>query len=193
MNCLIRIMKSGPLLAAALAAVLFAGCETVPTGPQETERPYSTEFQIGDKLTIQFTEPGIPSPWEQLISESGEILLPFNQSIEAAGKTKSQLEREIRDIYVPKLYNRMTVNVKQDDRWYWVRGEVRNPSQLKYISSMTVLKAIASAGDFNDFADRGDITIIRGTSGERLKVNAKNRESDLPIYPGDVIIVGRRL
>ena len=149
---------------------------------------YMTKAQIGDKLTIQFTEPGLPSPWEQTIGENGRITLPLGQSVEAAGKTKAELEKAIHSVYVPELYRRMSVNVRLEDRYYWVKGEVRNPNQLKYISSVTILKAIAAAGDYTEFADRGHVRLVR--NGEMVRVSNKN--FDMPVYPGDTIIVDRR-
>lgn len=196
MNSFFSILKR-PLLSAACAALFLAGCVSNPPAPRtaQTAHPYTTEFQIGQKLTILFDQNGIPGTWEQVVGEDGQILLPLNQSVVAAGKTKAELEQAIRDIYVPRYYHRLTPNIQQEDRWYFVRGEVNNPNQLKYISSMTVLKAIAAAGDFTDFADRSDVMIHRG--GETIRVNAKaaiqNPDLDIPIYPGDTIFVGRRL
>src|SRR5690606_17693294 len=109
------------------------------------------------------------------------------RSVEAVGKTKAELEKAIHDVYVPELYRRMSVNVSLEDRYYWVKGEVRNPTQLKYISSMTVLKAIAAAGDYTEFADRGHVQWVR--NGEAMRVNKS--QFDTPSYPGDIIVVDR--
>lgn len=116
------------------------------------------------------------------------ISLPFGRSVEAVGKTKSELEQAIRDIYIPELYNRMTVVVDLEDRFYFVKGEVRNPGQLKYISSMTVLSAITAAGDYNPYADRGHVRLVR--NGETFRIS--DNKFDTPILPGDTIIVDRR-
>jgi len=63
----------------------------------------------------------------------------------------TQLQDEIVAIYVPKYFQRMTVSIKTDDRFFSVLGEVRNPSRQQYVGQMTVLKAIASAGGFTEF------------------------------------------
>lgn len=190
MNRFDRVFRAWPLLALAFVGVLLGGCETLPEVEVGDEPPlqYMTQARVGDKLTIQFTEPGLSSPWEQTIGENGHISLPLGQSVEAEGKTKAELEKAIHDVYVPELYRRLSVNVKLEDRYYWVKGEVRNPNQLKYISSVTILKAIAAAGDYTDFADRGHVRLVR--NGEAVRVN--NNNFDMPVYPGDTIIVERR-
>ena len=79
------------------------------------------------------------------------ISLPLGQSVEAEGKTKAELEKAIHDVYVPELYRRLSVNVKLEDRYYWVKGEVRNPNQL-----------------FSRKDPKGStITVVSGGAGER--------------------------
>lgn len=75
-------------------------------------------------------------------------------SIQAAGKTAGQLQRELQEAYVPKLYRRLTVTVLTENRVFFVDGEVRQPGRLVYTGELTVLKAVASAGGFTDFAAR---------------------------------------
>jgi len=72
---------------------------------------------------------------------------------------------------------------------------VRNPGRQVYIGATTVLKAIQSAGDFDDFAAKTRVEVTR-TDGTFIKVNcikaAKDPKLDLPIYPGDKINVPMR-
>ena len=81
-------------------------------------------------------------PFEEKIKEDGTITLLLNQTFKAAGKTRGELEKEIRERYVPRLLQYMTVTVKQQDRWYYVDGEVKSPNRQIYNSRITVLKAI---------------------------------------------------
>jgi protein involved in polysaccharide export with SLBB domain len=79
---------------------------------------------------------------------------------------------------------------------FYVGGEVNKPGVFQYLGETTVTKAIQSAGDFTNFANRGKVWLIRA-SGERIKVNCnkalENPSLDLPVYPGDQIQVVRRL
>ena len=88
---------------------------------------------------------------------------------------------------MPDYYKRLTVIVTTDRRVYYVRGQVRSSGRQEYIGPTTVLKAIASAGDFTDFADRKKVHLTR-TDGKRITVDcikaAKDSTYDLPVFPG---------
>jgi polysaccharide export outer membrane protein len=165
-----------------------------PTGSNEQ----LDMVRVGERLTIVFSDlpaPGLPNH-EVTVSSDGMISLPFNQHVKAAGKSRQQLQQDIRSIYVPSYYKQMSVNVRADERVFTVGGEVRNPSRQVFVGTMTVLKAIASVGGFTDFADKRRVDITR-SNGEKLTIDAvKAQENpqqfDVPIYPDDRIHVHRR-
>lgn len=130
------------------------------------------------------------------IKEDGNITLPYIGAVRAAGRTPGELQNEIRDLYVPKYYVRLTVTVKSQDRVYYVGGEVKQPGRQLYVGETTVTRAIQSAGDFTDFANRGKVWLVRA-GGKHIKVNCnkalEDPALDLPVYPGDEIQVPRRL
>ena len=80
--------------------------------------------------------------------------------------------------------------------WYYVDGEVKQASRQNYISRLTVLKAIASAGGFTDFANKKKVKLTR-VDGRTQTVNCnkalENPSLDPEIYPGDTVHVPRRL
>src|SRR5688572_4552825 len=150
-----------------------------------------------DRIIVSFGDvPVPPSPIENRIPEDGHIVLPFNVTVKASGKTVSELQEEIRKAYVPKLYNRLTVNIKTEDRYFFIGGEVRAPNQRLYSSEMTILRAIDTAGGFTDYANRKKVEIHRA-DGRKEIVNWNNAikdpvKYDRPIYPNDKITVHRR-
>jgi protein involved in polysaccharide export with SLBB domain len=79
---------------------------------------------------------------------------------------------------------------------FYVRGEVKGPGRQIYSGQMTVTKAITSAGDFTDFANRKKVWLTRA-NGQRFKVNCDailNGDAPDPgVYPGDQIEVSRRV
>lgn len=161
--------------------------------------PIPEVFRVGDSLTITFTDMPSPiPPFEEKIKEDGTITLLQNMSFTAVGKTRGDLEKEIRKAYVPDYFKYMTVTVKQVEstRWYYVDGEVRQPNRYIYTSRITVLKAIASAGGFTDFAKKTKVQLTR-VDGRTQIVNCvkalNNPSLDLEVYPGDKIDVPRRL
>ena len=155
-------------------------------------------LHIGDVVSVTFT--GLPEtvePLDKPIKEDGTITLPDVGRVKAVGKTIGELEDAIHDLYVPKVYLHLNVTVKtSSDRVYSIRGEVRAPGRLIYAGPITVSKAITSAGDFTDFANRSSVILTR-SNGDRFKLNLNKilagDQPDPPVYPGDQIEVGRRL
>lgn len=154
-------------------------------------------LQAGEKIEVTFYDlpPPLPPPHEQRIRDDGTITLPFGKNLVAAGKTPGQLEDEIRKAYVPNLYKHLTPIVKADERTFAVTGEVKNPNRQLYSDRITVLRAIAAAGDFSDYANRKNIQVTRG-DGTKVIVDwykaKENPKLDPQVFPGDVIIVNKR-
>ena len=74
-------------------------------------------------------------------------------------------------------------------------GEVRLPQRVLYTSDMTLIKAIAAAGGFTDYANKRSVRVHRGE--QVVQVNAgkalKEPREDLPLKPGDTIEVKRSI
>src|SRR5206468_4023587 len=112
---------------------------------------------VGETVTISWADLPPQAQWVDVktrIGDDGRIILPFNVSVVAAGKTANQLAQDIRNEYVPKYFVRITPTVKTEERFYFVGGEVKIPSRMQYLGEMTVLRAIDTAGGFTDFASR---------------------------------------
>lgn len=179
----------------------FTGCETLPENTGQVPPPApapltgqsSDIIRVGEHLAIEFFETNL-GKIEQVVADDGTITLPLlTNRVDAAGKKVSELQDNIHQLYVPRLFRRMTINIKRENRFFWVRGEVKKPGQLVYTGEMTVTKAISAAGDFTEYANRKKIEIIRGNGVKtRVKWNdaLKNPQKyDLAIYPGDTVHV----
>ncbi len=167
-----------------------AGSQTNPGSPDT--------LRAGDRLSISFS--GLPVPIEkhaEQIREDGYINPPFlGRAVKAAGKSIGQLQEELQKLYVPDYFKAATVTVYRQDSYFFVGGEVKMPGQKPYLSEMTVLKAIQAAGDFTEYAKKGSIQVIRANGRKEKLVSyskaLQNPKLDLPIFPGDQIIVHRR-
>ena len=191
-----------------LAVVLFAaGCET--TRPQPVNKGGGTgdvplpvnstdSLEPGNQITITFSGLStIPVPYICRIREDGTISPPYLKNpVTAAGKTIGELESELEQAYVPDIYKTINVTIKTADRFFYVGGEVRQPSRQIFIGRITVTQAIQSAGDFTDFADQRSVRVIRANGKVDIvdcKAALDDPTKDLTVYPGDNIVVERRL
>ena len=82
----------------------------------------------------------------------------------------------------------------------YVNGEVNKPGSYPLTGGLTVLQAISMAGGLNKFGSKGKVEILRNRSSqmpERIKVNLgeieKGKKTDVPLAPGDVVRVGKRV
>lgn len=205
-----RFKAAGVLV---LAMLVLAGCQSprqsfadvveengaTNSPPSETYDPSTEVLQVGDPIIITFSDlPVVVQPFEERIKADGTITLIHNETFAAAGKSIGQLGKEIRARYVPRFYVNMTVTIKpqENTRFYFVGGEVKQPGRQVYLSRLTVLKAIQSAGDFTDFAKRKKVQLTRA-NGRTYVINAdkalKDPALDLEVYPNDKIHVPRRV
>ena len=148
-------------------------------------------------MTVTFADLPAPGmlPHSERIRDDGRITLPLNVSVMAAGRNAGQLQEDIRNAYVPQYFVRLTVTIKTEERFYFVGGEVRNANRQLFSGEMSVLKAIDTAGGFNDFANRKNIELTRA-NGEKHKINwykaVKEPKLDLPVFPNDQVIVHKK-
>ena len=206
-----------------LAAILLAGCQTdenykfandplaqgaapadasmngttASSSADTSTNGSATLLGKGDEITVSFCDiPSPPLPIVDTIKDDGTVTLILDQKFRAAGKTTGALQAEIHDHYVPKYYKYLTVSIATKERFFYVGGEVRNPSRQVYSGRMTVLSAIDTAGGFTDFARKGKVQVTR-LSGESFFVDCiralKHPELNREIFPGDKIQVHRRI
>jgi polysaccharide biosynthesis/export protein VpsN len=204
-----RNKMSGILLGfLLLLAMGLSGCITGPGGNQAggadqgmlppTSDGSSDLLHPGDALVINFsgvTDP--PAGQQDRIREDGKITLPYIGDVQAAGKTRSELQKEITAGYVPQYFTRLNVTVNADIRYIYVSGEVKIESRHVYMGGMTVLRAIATAGGFTDFANIKRVQLLRAGARTPVEINCdkarQHSELDLAVYPDDKIFVPRRV
>lgn len=200
---LLRIIL-GSFVVASIA--VLAGCATTGTaGPGEsTDGKHSDGstydnvdvLRVGDLVLVEFSGVGAPPPkHEEKIKLDGKLTLPDIGAIQAAGRTRGELQQAIHDAYVPNYFRQLTVIVRNEGRYFYVKGQVNNPNQFQYLKQITILQAIAAAGDFTDFAKKTKVQVTRA-NGRKLTVNClkavDDDKFDIPIYPDDTIEVPRR-
>jgi polysaccharide export outer membrane protein len=170
-----------------------------PTPPAAT-RPEPAGYRIapGDVLRITvWNEPSLST--DAAVRLDGKITVPLLGDLQAAGRTPEELTIEIRSnlrrfLEVPQV----TVSVAQaGSARFYVIGEVITSGSFALTGRITVLQALAIAGGFREFARRERIMIIRDAVQGRVAITFNYRdleggsklEQDIPLEPGDIIIV----
>ena len=164
-----------------------------PFGAQGTAAAYEyrSGYKVGagDRLTIRVAgESDLTADY--LVDGSGNISLPYIQTVHIAGMTTPQVEKlitaRLRNGYLrdPKVSVQATAL-----RPFFIMGEVTTSGSYAYQSGITVQNAIAIAGGYGARADHGAVLITRKnvTGAETYRVPVTTQ-----IYPGDVIYVRER-
>jgi polysaccharide export outer membrane protein len=138
-----------------------------------------------------------------VVTDSGDIEIPFVGRYPAAGKTCLELARQLKGELEKKYYYQATVIISVKSMTskgvIYVMGGVRTPGpqELPRDEILTVSKAILRAGGFDDFADQKHVQVTRKESGTNavftVNVSAvldKSKvEQDRDAQPGDFIYV----
>ncbi len=185
------------------------GGKATPQGDASGKNPVSVfgaaagsmdVLRMGDSISVIYSDiPSPPAASTQQIREDGKITLHLNYTVVAAGKTRGDLEREIRDLYVirEKVYRDITIAIQTATRFVSVGGEVRTPGALPHNGDLTVLKVINAAGGFTDFAKKTSVVVTRASDKSQITVNCnralKDPSRDLPVFPGDVVFVKKSI
>jgi polysaccharide export outer membrane protein len=195
----------------ATALTLLLGCSTIdnlfgrsspPRSPKSTttagENEVSGRLRPGDGLSIRIDagpQTSAVQSSDVTIDEDGNISLQLVGHIKAAGLTPSELAEHIQANYVPRYYVRCNATVLVAQRFFYVGGEVHNPSRFPWSEDMTLLKAINTASGFSDYANRRKVQLIHGKQQWEFDCEElqRNPSKDVPIRPGDTITVPRSI
>lgn len=189
-------------LATVLAVAACAGTEELPpaaTSQSGAEPHY--RIGPGDNLTIfvwRNPDLGASVP----VRPDGRISVPLLEDVEAAGKTATDLSREIeaalaqyiQDPLVTVIVTGFVGNYTEQVR---VVGQAINPQAIPYRANMTLLDAMISVGGLAEFAAGNRATLVRTVGGEqkqyRLRIADLIKDGDISananLLPGDVIII----
>ena len=145
---------------------------TVQCPAHEGASGYTLRFpaQVKDAvLAGQFGAPGQPSS----LTLSGKIGPDGNVSIDARGMTPSELQTTIAQKLDKDWVHNPSVSVEvSTSRPFYVVGEVQKPGSYPYVTDMSVLNAIATAGGQTYRANMSDFYIKRKQDGRVVRVDA---------------------
>jgi protein involved in polysaccharide export with SLBB domain len=167
-----------------------------------------TPISIGDQLTFRILEDEDP-PVSLIITDSGQVQIPYVGNVVAVNKTPRALALEVRQALEGRLYNKATVLISLEKRSVrspgrvYLTGEVarQGPLELPGDERLTVSRAIIQAGGFGDFANKRKVKLVRKTgTTQQIEIidvaeiiNKGRLDLDRVLQPGDVILVPARL
>ena len=215
MNVSKLFARCGIVPLVALAGLLLAGCQTGPQAdprfeafeglPEPTNTiaaavtdPNLDVLNANDPIEVDYADVATPVlPFRDRIKADGTITLILNETFVAAGKTRRQLEEEVRARYVPSKFRNLTITISRQiqTQFFYIDGEVKEPGQKVYLGKTTVLTAVASGRGFTDFAKKTKVKLTRGNRMVivNCKKAIKHPELDLTVYPDDKIWVPRKI
>lgn len=131
------------------------------------------------------------------VDESGALYMPIIGNVYCEGKTRSELAADIAKRIVEGGYlNDPSVNIQFADMKVFVMGEVARPGQFDITrDQITLLEALAMAGDLTIYGNRADVTVVRTTGDETKTYMVNLLDKQLftsPAYylqQGDVVYV----
>lgn len=142
---------------------------------------------------------GLQSVQVRTVDENGDLEMPIIGKINCKGKTRSEIANEIAKKIIKEGYiSDAQVNIQFADMKIFVLGEVERPGQFDVTrDKITVLEALAMAGDMTIYGNRENVTVIRRTNdGKKHEIYELNflegNQLSSPAYflqQGDVVYV----
>ena len=200
----IGLAKSIVILS-AFGAVVACGPPPPPRAQDAGAAVGTPRYVIGPLDQVQIFVAGAPELSVTVpVHPDGWISTPLVEDMQAAGKTPSELARDLEAALRPYVQQPdVSVIVQQfaDTSAYTVRvmGAVKKPLSVPYRPNMTVLDAMVAADGLGEFAAGNRAVLIRahqeggGEEVYQLRLEDLLDEADLsanaPVLPGDVIMV----
>jgi len=164
-----------------------------PYGSRGTAAAYefTTGYRVGagDRMAVKVAgEADLTS--EYVVDGSGNISLPYVQTITVAGMTTAQIERLIAARLRAGYLRDPQVSVQvTTPRPFYILGEVNTAGSFPYQPGMTIQNAVAIAGGYGARADQRLVLLTRknaaGTATYKVPVTTQ-------LYPGDIVYVRER-
>ena len=136
------------------------------------------------------------------VRPDGKISLPLIEDLPVAGKTPTQMARDVEkqlSQYVQNPIVTILVNgfVGPLSRQIRVVGEATKPQALPYRADMTALDVMIAVGGLTDFAAGNRAIIVRMVEGKtktyRVKLDDLVKDGDVranvPMLPGDILMI----
>lgn len=194
------------VVAATAVALLLAACAGTappPLVPDAGIAPAESSYRIGpgDNLNIfvwRHPDLSINVP----VRPDGKISTPLVEDMEAAGKTPTELSRDIEAVLAEYIRSPQVNVIVQGfvgtfGEQIRVVGQAANPMALSFRDNMTLLDVMIEVGGLAEFAAGNRAKVIRRTDNGQVDIpvrlddliNKGDIKQNIAMAPGDVVII----
>ncbi|MDH3431629.1 MAG: polysaccharide export protein [Gammaproteobacteria bacterium] len=163
----------------------------------------SSDYSIGPGDSLQiFVWDHVDLSTGVQVRPDGKISTPLVEDLQAAGRTPTQLARDIEGVlkeYVrtPVVTVIMQGFVGEGAQQIRVVGQAVSPMALQFKQGMTVLDVMIQVGGLAEFAAGNKARILRKTADGEVEIRVRLRdllndgdiEQNIEMMPGDVLII----
>ena len=192
--------SAGAIVAATL---LLSACASRISLVPPDEPPAQLAYLIGagDNININVwrnPEVSVSVP----VRPDGKITTPLVEDLQAAGKTSTELARDIEKalekyIQQPMVTVIVTSFVGPYSQQIRVIGQAARPQALAYRQGMSLMDVLIAVGGITDFAAGNKANIIRTVDGTRRAVPVRLHDllrkgdisANVAVLPGDVLVI----
>jgi polysaccharide export outer membrane protein len=196
-----NLIKHTAVAAVAALALVLTGCATrTPAPATQVTNP---EYLIGPGDTVNIMVWRNPEVSMSVpVRPDGKITTPLVEDLPAAGKTSTELARDIEKalakfIQQPVVTVIVTNFVGNFSEQIRVIGQAAKPQALPYRRDMTLMDVLIAVGGVTEFASGNRASVIRTVDGKQQKFNVRlddlikegDISANMPMRPGDVLVI----
>ena len=196
-------LQSGFVSCIAAVMAACAGTGPAPVLPEAAQPAAQTDYIIapGAVLNVfvwQHEDLSTTVP----VRPDGKISTPLVEDMPAAGKTPTELARDMEEV-LSRYIRQPTVNIIVQNaapsftQQVRVVGQAANPQALPYSDGMMLLDVMIQVGGLGQFAAGNRAKLVRRTADGPVEINVRlddllnagDMRQNVVIQPGDVIII----
>jgi polysaccharide export outer membrane protein len=196
-----NLIKHTAVAAVAALALVLTGCATrTPAPATQVTNP---EYLIGPGDTVNIMVWRNPEVSMSVpVRPDGKITTPLVEDLPAAGKTSTELARDIEKalakfIQQPVVTVIVTNFVGNFSEQIRVIGQATKPQALPYRRDMSLMDVLIAVGGVTEFASGNRASVIRTVDGKQQKFNVRlddlikdgDISANMPMRPGDVLVI----
>ena len=197
------LLKALLVLSAAFVLSACAGADYSAGNLPEEVASQSDDYRIGPGDGVQiFVWDHADLSTSVQVRPDGRISTPLVEDLQAAGKTPTELARDIETVlseYVRSPVVTVIMQGFQGEAAQQVRvvGQAAEPAAVPYRQGMTVLDVMIEVGGLSEFASGNRSKIVRKVNGESVEIRVRlddllndgRIEENIRVLPGDVLII----